>query len=378
MIRRISVAMVAKFLTLATAIPAYADCSDVIKLSMNSTSEFVTQSDFENDVRNFCRSYNRQKQAGSTVGVDAKYKVISLGFKSGSNSADAISDKYCDENNSVDASAGAYRKFIHEVAPQAYSSYNQCVSEKRSFNVTIGSATSDYAPITVNFVPQSAGEYAEIMVSTDSSVQCDLKEPKKMDKAGNFLIACSRTNVTKPGSITVTNLAGGMGTISVPWTAYTAPDGIPIDLARRYLASVEEMNDFKSALKDGIVAFDKASCPAGFEPYAPAYGVFIRGIDPEGQNDEAGRAPGSFQDSMIGRHAHNSVVSADRMGHPDGSGDTCRGKSAACSYWRGNKDLELAVASAPTTHAGGDETRPKNIALLHCKYTGDTIAVAVD
>lgn len=65
-----------------------------------------------------------------------------------------------------------------------------------------------------------------------------------------------------------------------------------------------------------------------------------------------------------------SVVSSDRKGFPNGSADTSNGKEARKSYWRGNKDLS-ANPNKSTSLTGGNETRPKNVALLFCEMDSE-------
>ena len=104
-----------------------------------------------------------------------------------------------------------------------------------------------------------------------------------------------------------------------------------------------------------IVAFAASSCPAGWAEYTPARGRFLRGIDNGAGNDPAGtRAPGNVQADMVGPHNHQLAVS---MGTSGGYGIRDAGDATS--------------TGAPWTHNNsGTETRPKNVAVTYCQYTG--------
>jgi microcystin-dependent protein len=99
-------------------------------------------------------------------------------------------------------------------------------------------------------------------------------------------------------------------------------------------------------------------------------GRFLRGRDDSSFRDPdrttrtamsaggaAGDAVGSVQLDAFRSHTHAYAVSWDRIGHPNGSGDTSTGPNANQQYWRGNRDL---VRNSPTSFEGGNETRPVN------------------
>ena len=100
-----------------------------------------------------------------------------------------------------------------------------------------------------------------------------------------------------------------------------------------------------------VVAFERTSCPEGWEAYAKAFGRFVRGVDPTGGIDPDGqRSPGSHQDDMFESHSH--------VYHGGGSPPVYTGGV----QWGGTN-----VNSSPNTkQTGGNETRPKNVALLYC------------
>jgi len=60
-------------------------------------------------------------------------------------------------------------------------------------------------------------------------------------------------------------------------------------------------------LKGAVVSFNRASCPRGWEEYAPAYGRFVRGVDTSGSkatDPDGKRAPGNLQADAFKKHDH--------------------------------------------------------------------------
>lgn len=111
-----------------------------------------------------------------------------------------------------------------------------------------------------------------------------------------------------------------------------------------------------------VAAFSSSYCPDGWSEYVPAYGRFIRGIDPTGIIDPSGsRQPGSIQEHQISSHSHGGVIttSIGNDGIPNSSYNVGRiGKSTHSAT--GNNKITT------TLNEGGKETRPVNVSLLFC------------
>lgn len=110
-----------------------------------------------------------------------------------------------------------------------------------------------------------------------------------------------------------------------------------------------------------VIAFHSNFCPSGWQPYEPAFGRFVRGVDLSGDGvDPSGkRQPGSTQGDAfqthqhsLGYHAANSVGSRPHENF---------------EYPRSNNNNRTLLT---TDIVGGrhepSETRPKNVALLYC------------
>jgi hypothetical protein len=111
-----------------------------------------------------------------------------------------------------------------------------------------------------------------------------------------------------------------------------------------------------------IAAFASSTCPSGWTEYTAARGRFLRGIDNGAGNDPDGtRAPGNTQADKVGPHTHDTT--GNRIVTTSGGVGLNAG---ADRYWNGNFPV-----TATSLLSGGDvETRPKNVAVLFCQYTG--------
>lgn len=126
-----------------------------------------------------------------------------------------------------------------------------------------------------------------------------------------------------------------------------------------------------------IAAFASASCPTGWTEYVAARGRFLRGIDNGAGVDPSGtRAPGASQPDAFQGHWHDfkrNSGSAHGAGSPYESwhGTT----SSSPSYAAGvvNAPIGDGLNGTPRTSS---ETRPQNVAVTFCQYSGGAPLVA--
>ncbi|CAO4176017.1 hypothetical protein [Methylorubrum populi] len=117
-------------------------------------------------------------------------------------------------------------------------------------------------------------------------------------------------------------------------------------------------------LKKSIVGFEAETCPDGWEAYEPAYGRFLRGINPSGSpvDPDGRRAAGSHQDDAIASHAHSVGTSgADSFSMAPG------GATQRLAHFKPPADAFSGGPAKETGATGSSETRPKNVAVLFCR-----------
>ncbi|MEP0068205.1 hypothetical protein [Pyruvatibacter sp.] len=338
--------------------PAYADqCLSLVKLSKIVSSSLVSEAEFTSDVKGFCESYSRNQSGTATNGIDLGYDDFSFGGKSASSHANSLARSLCKSSDTREIKENVYQSYIEKIAPGAFEAYQTCATHSaRDFSVSIGESTSTFVPIAVRFSPgRQRGTYASISLEASPDVTCNNNEDT-IEENGTLLFSCSRPDDSRRSTISVVNTASSEAnsTWSIPWTAYR--NGVPVNLVSEYTEAIAEARSLKHSLANAVIPFKTAVCPDGFTPYRPAYGRFIRGLDLEGQTDP-NRIIGTLQDDQFKKHHHKLE-------------DTGQAEHSKSGYDRrqrvghGNTDKPAAVK---TTIVGGDETRPKNVALLYCE-----------
>ncbi|MFN8370529.1 MAG: hypothetical protein U0T83_07905 [Bacteriovoracaceae bacterium] len=112
-----------------------------------------------------------------------------------------------------------------------------------------------------------------------------------------------------------------------------------------------------------IMAFESTTCPTGWTEYTTARGRFLRGIDNGAGNDPSGtRAPGATQTDAFQGHWHGEYTSAN-AGAESGFYAASSGAGRSSSQ----APISDGTNGAPRT---ATETRPKNVAVLYCQYSG--------
>ncbi|QCM08906.1 hypothetical protein CFBP6626_26710 (plasmid) [Agrobacterium tumefaciens] len=133
-----------------------------------------------------------------------------------------------------------------------------------------------------------------------------------------------------------------------------------------------------------ISAFASTTCPTGWSEYTPARGRFLRGIDNGAGNDPNGtRVPGGVQNDDFKSHKHDlGRLWSDSTGSPNGLGTAnsiLRSVATNQDYGTDPRGLGIAVGTGSggdgymtdaLRDTGGNETRPKNIAVTFCQFNG--------
>lgn len=177
------------------------------------------------------------------------------------------------------------------------------------------------------------------------------------------------------GSITTTSfsgalIGGGGGTDTLAGLSCTsgqvaAWDG---DISEWACADAGFSGGGAADFSNAVMAFAATSCPAGWSEYTPARGRFLRGIDNGAGNDPDGtRAPGAVQADAFQGHQHSYSMQPGTLDNPyniSGTRWSAPTPAATSGY------IADGTNGTPRT---SDETRPKNAAVIFCKYDGTTI-----
>ena len=175
----------------------------------------------------------------------------------------------------------------------------------------------------------------------------DVTVPFSISKA-KFTMECSKSREDEVSFQVSTENEGFSNTVKIP----RAKDKL-YELEERLRSLEYDLSIL--APSTVIIAVAADSCPNGWEDYTDGYGRFLRGIDKSnlGIDPDGRRNHSTPQEDLIKKHKHNYRSSARK----DVSGKGSRSDFA----W--NADTYTTADNI----GGGDETRPKNVALLFCK-----------
>jgi hypothetical protein len=119
-----------------------------------------------------------------------------------------------------------------------------------------------------------------------------------------------------------------------------------------------------------IASFNSTSCPSGWTEYTTARGRFLRGIDNGAGVDPSGtRAPGNIQGEDWRGFSMTNTIQAGTSGYSHTNVDMGKSTSSYVGnlfvgYW------STPMAALGTKWNATDETRPTNVAVLYCQYSG--------
>lgn len=366
MTKNILVALVAFGIPLA----ARADCTDVIKLSKTVSSVAQNRETFESHAATFCSEYKKGGSSSKSANYGISYKFIAASMGTASASAEEIASKVCSASSSEDARKDAYRQYVETISDKAYSAYEACERMGKTINFSVTSILKKEITFTVgNSSNKMGGAVIQYLASDGISCRWQVGGPEStaltIPTGSAALLKCSRTDVGEAAAVTILDTTDGTANaITVPWQAIDK-NGYPLDLVAQLNQKVEqavsELKAATGAMQGGVLAFNLAACPAGWVPYAPAFGRFIRGIDlgASKSDPDGARAPGSAQADAFASHTHPLTL----VGRSGNNAFVNRPPGWGYDNWEG------AATTATTTATGGSETRPKNVALLYCERT---------
>lgn len=337
------------------------NCSDVLKLSAITSESVQTEESFNKEAASFCREYAKSQGSTNKAGGSVGYGGFTLGGTSAKSNSEAIAEKLCKSNNKEQLRENAYRTYIRTIAPQAYSSYNQCISSGDELRINLLGGTEKHASIRVAFNSQSVGNTAGIIVDSNDTVKCiwknsqaDIDTQLSFTNGQSKILKCNRKDSSEEGYITIVDERSSKKNayLNIPWSAYKV--GVPVYLAQKYENAIIEIEAISKSLSGSVVAFNKKKCPEDWEPYTDLYGRFIRGLDKSKKIDPK-RKLGSIQDDTVQEHIHANMYANHGGNNPAVAHHGASDKNAAAK----TGGIEKARHS--------NETRPKNVALLYCE-----------
>jgi len=349
---------------------AHAACTDIIALSKTTAQVVQSQDSLESNASAFCKEYKSQTSSSKSASYSASYKFLSASMGQSNAAESDVASKYCSSDASLTVRADAYRQYVESISPQAYAAYEACEKFSRqdiSFDVNPASILPAEMSISASFAPKKES-VSKLKYAASKDVKCRWTTKEQdgvtvLPSGSSTLLECERAGYTKPSFISIyEENSGNSNRLTIAWPAYNdngTPLNLVTDLQQKTQEALTRLDQFSRSLSGAVLAFNASQCPAGWTEYAPAYGRFIRGIDKGATKaDPAGpREPGNVQADALAKHSHELSLQG-------ASGN--RAFVNRTPAW-GYDDWHGAVTSATTRESGGDETRPKNVALLYCQ-----------
>lgn len=346
-----------------------ADCTDVIKLSKTTSSTVQNKSSIDSAASSFCSEYKKGSSSSKSENYGISYKFLAASMGKNSASETEIASSFCSSDSSSSSRQDAYQQYVESISDKAYSAYTSCERMKSaSVTFTLNSLLKKSTMISVGN-SASMNYTATLSYDTSEGTTCAWNNPGtkpdtiQLSQGNSSTLKCTRSTTDEESAITITELSSGnANSLTIPWAAMDK-NGLPIDHLKRLNQSVEtattELDIATKSLTGSVIAFNLSSCPNGWQEYQPAYGRFIRGIDKSGNkiDPDSIRTPGTLQNEDLKKHNHTLTL-AGRSGnkafinHPPA--------------W-GYDDSVGAPSTASSNETGGEETRPKNVALLYCE-----------
>ena len=350
------------------ALASIAACNQLIELSRVSSQTSTSADDFEQYQRSFCHDYAQSKTTGSSMSAGASYGPMSGSYGQAKQSVEQTADHYCAADGSTKQTAQAYANYVQSIAPGAYSSYEACLrlaNEGINFEISQNAILPLSATFIVHDDVRAAQGVDKLVFQTSPDVSCDWGEGSRGSSTdirpmSMATLTCHRESSAHASYIVLLAATRPDAAMSIPWSAY---DGeLSVSVKRQFLQSSADLQDFIKSIKGAVVAFDARTCPAGWTTYLPGQGRFVRGITTVGDialDPEGARLPGSLQGDLFRSHYHSRPLDVYDAGGGE-SGHWVQGAADGASLGFGRD------GPAVTGSTGGEETRPKNVALLYC------------
>lgn len=194
---------------------------------------------------------------------------------------------------------------------------------------------------------------------------------------GYLSSAASYLPTISAGKVSSTNVSATHLQLSSPTTVLACGTGL--EGAMRYTSGTMQVCDGNAWGNIGIgvptgtiAAFAASSCPSGWTEYTPARGRFLRGIDNGAGNDPDGtRVAGHSQaDAMQQITGGVPNLWASSVDNATGAFANSNGNSTRpAGGTQGAINFSFDSANSPGARTA-NETRPKNVAVTFCVYSG--------
>jgi len=237
------------------------ECESVIALSRGTKEVVRTKSEIEQFASSFCKTYNSQNKNTNSRQGEASFKMLRAGTKSANSTYADVAEKFCDKSNGSIASDAAFKEYVNDVSPLAYSAYQACIGMRNNalrFKVDVAAILPKSFSLVVSFTPTDpAVKSASLHYSTNgNSTTCYWGSRKTASPSSEITIprqnsiqlTCNREDSGGDSVVQIVRTDGQDDPLTLRWPQY-GKDGVPIDTVSALQRRIETLDSELQGLK---------------------------------------------------------------------------------------------------------------------------------
>lgn len=237
------------FVLLFTSQALAEECLGVIEFS--KVKGFVVQNSsvVKQHAANFCKEYSEKKSQSDSSSFGASYEFLAASYGSSGASMSEVASRYCSANSGGYASDDAYRQFVENIAPGAYSAYTECLKMSKKdirFDIHPASILPEELSITASY-SGGADTEAHMSYSSSKDVRCEWNDTDSVDRVlpngTTAVLKCERDDHRKRSFIKIIRTNHGRThPITLLWRTYDEM-GNPVDALQEISETVGKVGN---------------------------------------------------------------------------------------------------------------------------------------
>jgi len=241
------------------------ECLSMIELSKTVSTTISDQETVESHARNFCNSYSSGTTSTSNSSFGASYKFLSASYGKSNVSVETIASQYCDASQGSQSAKDAYKQYVENISPNAYSAYVQCLAMTQSdlvFDVDTASILPKQFSMSASYSSHVTGSNsASLDFSSSDGIQCKWRKSNGSEivlpSPSSTILDCRRNNSDEKGIVKIFRTdATSTKPLTLQWPKYDS-QGNPVDTLERIQQRVNDIESGVSKIESRILSFGK-------------------------------------------------------------------------------------------------------------------------
>lgn len=223
------------------------DCESVIALSKTVSVVVEDQRSVEAAAANFCSAYSKSTSSGTSANLGISYGLLSGSFGSSSVDAAAVASRYCSVQNTSQARADAYQRYVESISPDAYRAYEVCVKyseQELKFSLDPATVLPNQFTVIALYASKAKNAKTALAFSASDDVTCawvgNKGEQAELASGSTAALKCTRSDSERKSYVSVFSPELAIEAMNIPWQAYTK-EGVSIDMVAALQARLGTM-----------------------------------------------------------------------------------------------------------------------------------------